>query len=153
MSMEREIKFRAWYKPAGEEGRMIEVNQLNFNPNIEGTIVNDLPRQKYIKALMQYTGLKDKNGREIYEGDIIAAKFRHEYIDRVRWDGPPDIVGEVFWDFNGFRLKAVGEKDRRFASFDEIQDSKYFNEMLQMNRSQSEVIGNIYENPGLLEAA
>lgn len=66
--------------------------------------------------LMQYTGLKDKNGTEIYEGDIVKATK----------ENIPLIV--VFWD--DFTASFNGTKD---------------------NYLHSEIIGNIYENPELLE--
>lgn len=76
--------------------------------------------------VMQYTGLKDKNGKEIYEGDIV--KFGHwttqvEFFDKLFYDGGCGV-------HSGF----------------------YFNEELGFhnNLDESEVIGNIYENPELL---
>lgn len=52
-------------------------------------------------TLMQCTGLRDANGVLIFEGDIVAAKFQPHYVDRVSWQGPPDVIATVFWDYNG----------------------------------------------------
>jgi uncharacterized phage protein (TIGR01671 family) len=75
---------------------------------------------------MQYTGLKDKNSKEIYEGDIV--KFEKE-IEVVGWND----------DHVGFRPTIGG-----FVSIGE--SDQWFNRL-----SDSEVIGNIYENKDLLK--
>ena len=102
-------------------------------------------------VFMQFTGLKDKNGKEIYEGDIVAIKFNHHYVDRVEWKGKPDAVGEVYWDFGGFRLNCRGTKDRRYADFwDFVADEEDGYTLVDMNLKHTKIIGNIYENPELL---
>mgnify|MGYP001233689767 FL=1 len=76
--------------------------------------------------LMQYTGLKDKNGKEIYEGDIIRES-----------DGDGGyIYAKVVYYKDGFMGKEKG-----FEPEYPISDFK----------NETEVIGNIYENPELLE--
>lgn len=107
----REIKFRAWDK---EENKMAIVDSINFNINGTDTFVSvtvaeplvidgvsiGTPKKLGDKVeLMQYTGLKNHKGTEIYEGDIIHARGHypgegwydtgeHEYNfkDEVKWD-------------------------------------------------------------------
>lgn len=127
----REIKFRAWDK---EKQRMCRV--INISPNDDGTaavvtlfangIEASIVGENYPRRfeLMQYTGLKDKNGEEIYEGDIV--KF---HDTDPRWS-----IRQVVWiDGAGFGLEPR-------SAFD-----------LFTKEDQIEVIGNIYENADLLE--
>ena len=80
-------------------------------------------------VVMQYTGLDDKNGLGIYEGDIIS-----ELSEQVE-DWEKHILAEVVWHKAGFYGKEKGhEPEYPITEF-----------------TQGEVIGNIYENPELLE--
>jgi uncharacterized phage protein (TIGR01671 family) len=72
--MNREIKFRAWHK---DLKKMFKIGQItleegtwNFEPNDRDFIGMSIPYQPSF-VLMQYTGIHDKNGKEIYEGDIV----------------------------------------------------------------------------------
>lgn len=104
----REIKFRAWRK---DEQRMYSIGSLSFMTYSDGTPENrgcegwwgDNHRDRFSLAevvLMQYTGLKDKNGKEIYEGDIVVMKadsLNEEQTIEVKWRK------EGFYEyFNGF---------------------------------------------------
>jgi uncharacterized phage protein (TIGR01671 family) len=124
----REIKFRAWEPDIDFMTTNIGIDKIHLF-DFQG---DNITEQEEL-IIMQYTGLKDKNGKEIYEGDIIACKFHHEFHERIDWSDV-DIVGTVFWDHSGYSLKAVnGEDDTRFP------------ELHNLNCSESEIIGNIYE--------
>ena len=120
----REIKFRAWLK---EEKKMVNVetlfigiNRLCFgNSKTEDLFFRDFEEVE----LMQYTGVKDKNGKEIYEGDITICKYG------------PQIAMEVKWVDEGFRTLGKYDGDN-YVGF---------------VKNNEEVIGNIYENKNLLE--
>lgn len=132
--MKRKIEFRFWDK-----------RDKRWYP-VDGTdgydILND---NRFI--VQQSTGVADKKGRKIYEGDILAVKFNGSYVERISWDGPPDATAVVFWDYHGFRLFCKGDKDARYADWFDVCDS--FPRFVQMSSRHTEVIGNIYENPQL----
>ena len=121
----REIKFRAWHKGKKIIGNVLGIDILHkeiffSNENVDCYEHVDF---KNIE-LMQYTGLKDKNGKEIYEGDIV--KFLNG-------------IFEVIW---------CNEK----ASF--MLKNKEFKEFLNFiyeNNNGMEIVGNIYQNLELYE--
>lgn len=123
--MNREIKFRAWDKENEEmyDVAMIDVEtgEVAYTDHPTGYNADALLEQV---ELMQYTGLKDKNRKEIYEGDILKDEFDRKFY--------------VYWVSNEARF-AIRQKNRK---------SEYF---MVINHLKIEVIGNIYENPDMLE--
>ena len=118
----RDIKFRCWY-----DNKMYKVVDIDFayeKINLFGADIINFKDGK----LMQYTGLKDKNGKEIYEGDVIKGLVIS--LDQKRTF---IIIGVVKYKEYGFYLE-TREGTYAITDFEE-----------------SEVIGNIYDNPELLE--
>jgi uncharacterized phage protein (TIGR01671 family) len=117
--MDREIKFRVWDV---ENKEMLEVQKLDFEPTFYGGRIAIRPDQysDYFDPedmiLMQYTGLHDKNGKEIYEGDII--RIKNSLIE---------IEGEVIFD----------TIDLSFKVYDKENDCK---EMLWYTNKEFEVL-------------
>ena len=154
----REIKFRAWE----EKGKdMIYSHRGNFVMELDGECSFVEWGHNYFKPmpdliLMQFTGLKDKNEKEIYEGDILK-------ITRVNWYCPghpennTDVIDqvEIYWDeekngmfsrtFDFERLKR-NPNQRPYCSSGSL-GSGWNDERADENIW--EVIGNIYENPEL----
>lgn len=84
--------------------------------------------------LMQYTGLKDKNGKEIYEGDIVIVTcYSYEQIES-------ESTGEVVYS-EALACFALSDGENGFATLSDLQGPF---------RTEYEVIGNIYDNPDLL---
>ena len=124
----REIKFRAWDK---EITKMLHNVETGFSMgSCFGDVLYEVDKGKMI--LMQYTGLKDKNGKEIYEGDICRAA--KSFICSISFDLYDGII--IIWAYMNARSKLIGE----------------MTEPMWKNHEVSiEVIGNIYENPELLK--
>jgi uncharacterized phage protein (TIGR01671 family) len=119
------IKFRAWTKDWDVNSRMLYQDELELIYNEEGFHpVNDIGTELII---MQFTGLHDKNGKEIYEGDIVRLKYNGSF------------VGYVVFHNGGFKLN---NKDG--VPYVPI------GEWCNVNGKTIEVLGNIYATPKLL---
>lgn len=142
--MNREIKFRAWNKKQNE---WANINQLSDWGSCEITAAVGMGNEQYpyqtmrivsddVYELMQYTGLKDKNGKEIYEGDIV----RYDESEKInRWVSGEKAV--VIWmppRFT-FRVKPYDKFVGSNQNLPSVDDQEFI-----------EIIGNIYENPELL---
>ena len=134
--MEREIKFRAW--DTTSKPQMIIWDKLQ-----EFTCKYVFLNCREV-TLMQYTGLKDKNGKEIYEGDILADAGRTGY------DLKNFIGYEVFYHDNDHCEFHIGFQMNRHHFFGAFCGTEDFRNFKPITVSKMEVIGNIYENPELL---
>ena len=129
----RQIKFRAWDKTS--DVMRTDISSIDYDSTgnicqinvITGT---DILFPEKEAVLMQYTDLKDKNGVEIYEGDIVDCE-RHGFTTSIEYYG------------GAFRCRSEG-----------VPLSLYIDECYadKDDNNQLEVIGNIYENPELVEA-
>jgi uncharacterized phage protein (TIGR01671 family) len=132
----REIKFRAWIR-CGEWDEETDEQAYEMVYDLayeEFEPLNDL--LKGTENLMQYTGLKDKNGTEIYEGDTGKIRGYNAISDLQG-------VGEVKFEDGAFFLD-VTDPPHPFNARYTLVSSK--------NHYDIEVIGNIYENPELLNS-
>ena len=124
--MARQIKFRAWIK---DHKRMIYPSCNSY----AAAIAYEVHRQSLGTQddsvgkleLMQYTGLKDRNGMLIWEGDVVDA-----------WDRGRNLKGVITWGCAGFFIK--------------VPPPQSIWNLSGPNEDQCAVIGNIYENPELL---
>lgn len=156
----REIKFRAWDK---KTKKMREVDSIAFHSSKSAFDYNPsglpkmvclwgkncieykniiLQREPKNVILLQYTGLKDRNGKEIYDGDIIDI---HQTVNGCN-------LFQVVWDKIGWSARYVQNEARGMLyeyDLEELFDVNY--EDQYPYEVTIEVVGNIHENPELLE--
>ena len=120
--MNREFEFRAWLT---KYNKMVKIYSWNIWQ--EYFMCREYNSEFYLEEtpIMQYTGLKDMKGKEIYEGDILFESFSEKYFKVV---------------FENGSFKAEFEGDFEEHSFD----------LIDVVAQGCEVVGNIYENPELL---
>lgn len=104
------------------------VRMSYFDFSTAGTAYTVFPPYWDVKPIEQSTGVKDKNGKLIYEGDIV--KVDEDFF-------------RVEWNIYRYQYAAVW-KGGPYEFFDEL-------EILAANRCEGEVVSNIHENPGLME--
>jgi len=157
--MKREIKFRAWQKNHKKLGRVrgITWNKLgeiehvcfhngdNCAPVYSNYYANHEEWSLDCLELMQYTGLKDKNGKEIYEGDIVRG------FDNINKHTDPELAPHIEPTYT------CGKHVEFIKGGFVLSSKKYPNggcgnlQTYRPNRSEFiEIIGNIHENPEFL---
>ena len=135
----RELKFRVWnefenkFMPSGfigiSDGKFIDLKNGSVHFDSDDKIVE------------QFTGLCDRNGKEIYEGDIVICKARNDKEDKRRIG--QNYISEVFWDVDGWFVHDSPLCDSPLGMFDNTPSRRPI--------ASIEVIGNIHENGDLLK--
>jgi uncharacterized phage protein (TIGR01671 family) len=123
----REIKFRIWDKI---NSCMLDWERLLNAPDLPEFLKHNEEDGHY-SHLMQFTGLRDKNGKEIFEEDILETRD----------------------DDGSFYLKVIYDEEYARYWFVDEADNGYCYAPDEFDRDEILVIGNIYENPELLQPA
>ena len=118
----RTIKLRAWDK---DHKYFIYFDLNDIDDDLFGR--HGVLQNTAIEEWEQYTGLKDKKGKEIYEGDI----YKNKYNQGTR-------AGTIIYNHDGFKIQFKDQSNpKRMGS--------------KSNKNNGEIIGNIYENPDLIK--
>lgn len=167
--MNREIKFRVWY-PNGYGEKMVN----NLTPN---TWHNRIPSNaEQILSLMQFTGLHDKNGVEIYFQDLLEVRF-----DTWDGEGKYHAIYEVIDGFGGgfqLHMRKLYEPEEAYFNItldaDDLREdyvNQFYDRLAIMDKWETRrtpagdkraherfytndiaIVGNVYENPELMQA-
>ena len=146
--MSREHKYRAWDII---DGVIIDAVEMHFGTDGIDIVVFDGDSLAYSRRpgqyiLMQYTGLKDKNGVEIYCGDLLRFPAK-----KKSWEETNFCVREVFWHSNDCADKHVGWQMNRCHGQGSCGSDGKWAFMLPKYTKQMIVIGSIHQNPELLK--
>ena len=146
----REIKFRAWDRIRMYNVEKLVIGDVSYPDEVEG--YNIWGEDKSSMILMQYTGLKDKNGKEIYEGDIVLyPTTESEYVDvgvgnvKVAEQQINNFYPIEFFE-GEFGMNVKQDDETLYKGWQSLKEIKSCVDYI-------EIIGNIYENPELLTSS
>jgi len=134
----RDFKLRAWHK---KQKRMFSIYGIGKDFITEDTLDGVDPGNNYFSGdylkdieVMQYTGLKDKKNREIYEGDLLK--------------GNDSCIYKVYWSDKLCAFSSIGNEGDYMGPYTHTlaTNTGYLKERFE---KEIEVIGNIHENPEL----
>jgi uncharacterized phage protein (TIGR01671 family) len=132
----RELRFRAW-----DGDRMQRVLTLGINEGFVSTDKISSDIDDFV--IMQYTGRKDINGKEIYEGDIV--QFQHDTSFKRGGFSRNTFKAPIIYE--GFEEYGYASYVYKFKDFLDSNCTSFLN---GRSKEELEVVGNIYENPELL---
>jgi len=148
---QREIKFRGWHtqqkvmfsaeEMAKDQLTLLPTGEFINVSNISTKLSTIYPKDKFIP--LQFTGLHDKNGKRIYEGDICRIDMRDAFPSCET-----DYITRVIEFWNGQFVFHARRYEVDYINFGLWVRSNNYETTLK----QVEVVGNIYQNPELLEA-
>lgn len=159
--MTREIKFKAWHTKAKMMSPIKGFNNMDSDKNDKFNYCvckedcgrpheGNCWRMKNI-ILLQYTGLKDKNGKEIYEGDVVHGKHATKTHLRA-WGAPDKYLDKHYEDNEIYIIKFIeGKYHLQKPEYKKEEKGWIINWHISSEVKDLEVIGNIYENSNLLK--
>ena len=152
--MKRDIKFRVWIKG---KNKIFDVIHIDYVTKSITYILSKIGRMLNIRhekiknaELVQYTGIKDITGKEIYEGDIVKLIHTGIEISADRLEDLKKFVGIIKYENGIFKIVRT-EKSLIESKYFEMEHKKVSEIFIYSKLYDLEVIGNIFENKELLE--
>jgi uncharacterized phage protein (TIGR01671 family) len=156
----RDIKFRAWTTQQWIYGDLLtkKTDDLLYYIRFTDEQGDTIAWRVDPLTISQSTGLKDKNGEEIYEGDIVKMHYFYQSLGANMGvvESEEEITGEVFHDEFGWAITKIrGRHWEDLTSYESGEGKSYIAHLYNMDgqthEESFEVIGNIYESPELLK--
>ena len=141
----RTVKFRAWDE---KEKKWLDYFGLDqYGCVLEHVFAGFGPLEKFLNEdaiLQQYTGLKDSDGKDIYDGDIIAFQQNEPQFDLVR-----NYIGHAME--NKYAVVFWNDDNARFDTYNADRQYSYGYDFHSGLTNRAKVCGNIFENPELIK--
>lgn len=138
--MERALEFRAWHTPTGQMHENVAFNTGLVYIPMDDCGYQPVPRVECV--LMQFSGILDRNGSKIFEGDLL----HWTYVDEDQPNDTCEYYEPVVCRFGSFGLSQMWDED------DPVHPFLGYNEVVRNDNFHMDIAGNIFQHAYLISA-